>query len=464
MSHVAGGHGEALAAELAAVDFSGVVLAVGPDGLLAEVAMGDADRANGRPNTMSTRFAVASVGKLFTAVALVRLVERGLVPLDARAVDLLPADRRPPGLGADVTLEHLLTHQSGLEDYIDDAGGQDFAELWVDRNPGLVRAPADLLPLFGDRPPRAAPGAEVRYNDGAFVILGLVLEALTERSYYDVVADEVFAPAGMTATGFPAMDEVVPDLANGYLRPEADGEPWRTNIYASTGRGQPDGGVFTTAADLIAFVDAFLAGRLVGERWRDEMLRPRAWSEEDEMHFGLAFQMGGEGRRAWIGHSGGDPGVGANVSWFPEAGIRTAVITNAPPGAFAAYRALRGLLLAARRLSRRTATSPCRRSATRGASIRSSVDTSSARAPSRCEQLEHLVALLVAEQHDDLRRIGPALRVRAARAHQLRLERPGLARVDRDRARGRRRPRRCPPAAPARRPRARGRAGSPASP
>ena len=107
MSHVAGGHGAALAAELAAIDFSGVLLAVGPDGILAEVAMGDADRANGRPNAMSTRFAVASVGKLFTAVAVVRLVERGLVTLDARAVDLLPEDRRPSGLAADVTLEHL---------------------------------------------------------------------------------------------------------------------------------------------------------------------------------------------------------------------------------------------------------------------------------------------------------------------------------------------------------------------
>jgi CubicO group peptidase (beta-lactamase class C family) len=344
VSHIAGAHGEALGAELAATDYSGVVLAIGPDGLLAEVALGDADRANGRPNTIATRFAVASVGKLFTAVALVRLVERGIVTLDAHAVDLLPDELRPPGLGSDVTLEHLLTHQSGLTDYVDDAGGQDFAELWVDRNPGLVRSPADLLPLFGDRPPRAAPGVEVRYNDGGFVILGLVLEALTGRSYHDVVEEEVFAPAGMGATGFPAMDDVEPNLAIGYIRPEAEGEPWRTNVYAVTGRGQPDGGVVTTAGDLVAFLDAFRAGRIVSEGWRDEMLRPRAWDEEEDIHVGLGWQMGGEGGRRWVGHSGGDPGVGANVSWFPASGIRTAVITNAPPGALAAYRALQELL------------------------------------------------------------------------------------------------------------------------
>jgi D-alanyl-D-alanine carboxypeptidase len=345
VTHVAGELGEAVAAALSELDFSGVALVEGPEGFLAEVALGDADRANGRPNSMSTRFAVASVGKVFTAVALVRLVERGMVTLDAPAVDLLPADRRPSGLDAGVTLEHLLSHQSGLTDYIDDAGGQDFADLWVDRNPGLILAPADLLPLFGDRPPRAAPGVEVRYNDGAFVLAGLVLEALTGRSYYDLVADEVFAPAKMTSTGFPAMDGVEPDLAIGYIRPEEPGERWRTNIYATTGRGQPDGGAYTTAADLVAFVDAFLAGRLVGETWRDEMLRPRAADPEDDVRYGLAFQLRGEGRRARIGHSGGDPGVAADVSWFPELGIRTAVITNAPPGMLAGLRAIEALLL-----------------------------------------------------------------------------------------------------------------------
>jgi CubicO group peptidase (beta-lactamase class C family) len=345
VSHAAGELGGALAAELAAIDFHGVALAVGPGGVLAEVALGDADRANGRPNTMTTRFAIASVGKLFTAVALVRLVERGAVTLDARAHDLLPAERRPSGLHPAVTLEHLLTHRSGLTDYIDDAGGEDFATLFVERSPARFRTPSDLLPLFEDRPPRALPGAEVRYNDGGFVLLGLVLEELAGRSYYDVIADEVFAPAGMTASGFPSLDDVEPGLATGYLRPGSEGEPWRTNIYSVTARGQPDGGAYATAGDLVAFLDAFLAGRLVGERWRDEMLRPHAWDAEDGAHVGLAWWIGGEGRRAWVRHSGGDPGVGADLCWYREAGVRTAVLTNAPPAILAVSGALERVLL-----------------------------------------------------------------------------------------------------------------------
>ena len=138
---------------------------------------------------------------------------------------------------------------------------------------------------------------------------------------------------------------MAPGLAIGYLRPEAEGETWRTNIYATTARGQPDGGAVTTAADLVTFLDAFLAGRLVGETWRDEMLRPRAWSADDEVHYGLTFQIHGEGTRARIGHSGGDPGVGADLSWFPDLGIRTVLLTNAPPGIYAGVLALEALLL-----------------------------------------------------------------------------------------------------------------------
>src|SRR4051794_16640561 len=102
------------------LEFSGAATVLGPDGLLAEIAMGHADRAHGLPNHPGTRFAIASVGKLFTAVALVRLIERGNAALGTRVVDVLPADRRPRTLDQRVTLEHLLTHASGMTDYVDE--------------------------------------------------------------------------------------------------------------------------------------------------------------------------------------------------------------------------------------------------------------------------------------------------------------------------------------------------------
>ena len=149
-------------------------------------------------------------------------------------------------------------------------------------------------------------------------------------SFYEAVAEAVLEPAGMTATGYPALDDVIPDIAIGYLPPPDDdpGGAWRSNLYAIPARGQPDGGAFSTAADLVLFLDAFREGRLVGPAWRDEMLRPRVRDEREETSYGLAWWVSGEGRRRWVGHPGGDPGYVAQVRWYPEADIRLVVLAN----------------------------------------------------------------------------------------------------------------------------------------
>jgi CubicO group peptidase (beta-lactamase class C family) len=342
-----GPRGEELAAALAAGDFSGVVLAAGPDGVLAEVALGIADRATWRPITPASRFGIASAGKLFTAVTLVRLFERGLAAPSTRVVDVLPAGLRPAAMDPAVTLEHLLTHTSGIADYCDEYGDEPFEAVWLRANPNAMRAPRDLVPLFGDLPALARPGAEVRYCNAGFVLAGLAIEAIEGRSFYDAVTEAVLAPAGMAATGYPALDDVIPDVAIGYLPPPDDdpGGPWRSNLYAIPARGQPDGGAFTTAADLVRFLDAFRDGRLVGPEWRDEMLRPRVRDAREETAYGLAWWVAGDGARRWVGHPGGDPGYVAQVCWYPEAGIRLVVLANRPGRAWEAVSIAEELLV-----------------------------------------------------------------------------------------------------------------------
>ena len=343
----AGPRGDAIAAGLAAIDFSGVVLAVGPDGLLAEVAQGVADRATGRLITPASRFGIASAAKLFTAVTLVSLFERGMAAPSTRVVDVLGAGERPRDLDPRVTLEHLLTHTSGIADYCDEYGDEPYEAVWLRANPNAMRAPRDLLPLFVDLPALAEPGAEVRYCNAAFVLAGLAIEAAGGRSFYDAVAGAVLTPADMDATGYPALDDVIPDVAIGYLPPpdDAPGGTWRSNLYAIPARGQPDGGAFTTAADLVRFLDAFREGRLVGAAWRDEMLRPRVHDEREGVSYGLAWWLGGAGRRRHVGHPGGDPGYVAHVRWYPEAGVRLVVLANRPGRAWPAAALAEELLL-----------------------------------------------------------------------------------------------------------------------
>jgi CubicO group peptidase (beta-lactamase class C family) len=190
----------------------------------------------------------------------------------------------------------------------------------------------------------AAPGEEVRYNNAAFALLGLVVEELARRDYYGTIAAEVFEPAGMTGSGFPAIDDVVPDLAIGYLPPEQPGQAWRSNVYAVTARGMPDGGAYATTGDLLRFLDAFNAGRLVPEAWRDEMVRAHA-REDDGAEWGLAFLRLGLGDRARYGHGGSDPGASARLACYPAVGIRVAMLSNITEGAGPAFRAIEGVLI-----------------------------------------------------------------------------------------------------------------------
>lgn len=316
-----------LAAELAvtleAIDFSGVVLLVGPDGILAEVAQGIADRATGRPIVPASRFGTASASKLFTAVTLARLFEQGSAGPATPLADVLDRDLQPRSLDPRVTLEHLLTHTSGIADYCDEYGDEPYEAVWLRANPATVRTPRDLVPLFVDLPALGAPGEAVRYCNAGFVLLGLAIEVLAGRSFYDAVAEAVLVPAGMTSTGYPALDEVIPDVAVGYLPPEDDdpGGAWRTNLYAIPARGQPDGGAFATAADLVRFLDAFREGRLVSPAWRDEMLRPHIRDAREDTAYGLCWWIEGDGIRRWVGHPGGDPGYVAQLRWYPESGL-----------------------------------------------------------------------------------------------------------------------------------------------
>src|SRR4029453_6136682 len=108
----------------------------------------------------------------------------------------------------DHTLHHLLSHTSGLANYHDDDDPTlaSFLSCW-DRIPTYhIRRAADMLPLFVALPAVAPPGREVRYNDAPFRLAGLAIEAATGRPWADVVAEEVFEPAGMADTGLEAID------------------------------------------------------------------------------------------------------------------------------------------------------------------------------------------------------------------------------------------------------------------
>jgi CubicO group peptidase (beta-lactamase class C family) len=313
-------------------DFSGTVLITRAGRTVYESHRGAADRAAGVPIGPRTRFALGSVTKIFTAVAVLDLVARGGLGLDVPVASILPPDRRPTTLREDVTVRHLLTHTSGIADYFEEATATadwaaEFAALWRDRHVYRVLQPIDYLDLFRDLPPYREPGVRFQYSNAGYILLGLIVEEAAGTDYFSAVRERVFAPAGMDASGFFPADEVRPDVATGYLRPSRDGEPWRTNIFSTPAIGAPDGGAFATAADLVRFLHAYGAGELVRPPLLEEALRPHSRINDYEA-MGFGVYVLGEGRTRAFGSEGGDPGAEALIRRYPELDVDTVVLSN----------------------------------------------------------------------------------------------------------------------------------------
>lgn len=309
--------------------FSGILRATRGEDVLLESCHGLANRADGIPVTARTRFATASLSKMFTAIGVLDAAGRGEVSLDSAVVDVLPEDKRPSTIRDDVTVHHLLSHTSGIADYFEedeDLPGyrEDYGALWDELPTYRVRDYVTLLPLFADLAPVCPPGTAYHYSNAGYVLLGILLAEVAGMPFTEAVETRVFEPAGMTASGYLALDEVHRDVAQGYLAPLVAGAPWRTNVFSVPAVGGGDGGAFVTAAD----VDRFLRAVRRGGVWQGvtpELVltpRARAW-EEGSTGYGVDVRDNGA-----FGKGGGDPGVASYSRYLPANDTAIVLLAN----------------------------------------------------------------------------------------------------------------------------------------
>jgi CubicO group peptidase (beta-lactamase class C family) len=325
--------------EAAAHRFSGVVLVWREGAPLFAHAAGLAHRGHRVPNTVDTRFFVASVTKMVTAATVLGLVDAGALALDAPLVEVLPAEWHTAAMTPAHTVRHLLQHTSGLPNYHDDDDETwaSFTACWDRLPPQKARTPRDLLPLFADLPAVFAPGTAFRYGDANYVLAGLVIEAVTGEPYDVVATRSVLGPAGMNDSLFGHVDDEPDRLASHYyVDPERPYERWRTSLYGLTAGAMPDGGMVTTATDLARFVDALLAGRLVSPASVQLMVTPNGLQDDVETYgAGLELTVT-DGRVVILGHGGSDPGVSSLVSHVVDAGTTVVVLCNQDRGSWPA--------------------------------------------------------------------------------------------------------------------------------
>ncbi|MEV4604098.1 serine hydrolase domain-containing protein [Amycolatopsis sp. NPDC049253] len=311
--------------------FSGVVsVSRGDESVLAR-AYGFAHRGYGVPNTVDTRFAIASGTKGLTALVVVRLIAEGLLTLGTRARSLLGADL--PLIHDDVTVEHLLSHRSGIGDYCDE-------DAPPPAHPQSFTSAAAYLPALDGFPQRFPPGSQFSYNNGGFAVLALLAERATGEPFADLVASRVVASAGMAHTAFHRSDELPGDAATGYL------EDGRTNVFSLPVVGSGDGGIYSCADDFAAFWAALHAGRIVPPEWVSRMTAvvSAETSTRERLRYGLGFWLPPDGTTVML--EGYDYGVSFRSVSRPSDGLVFTVVSNTSEGAWPLTRWLGGELVA----------------------------------------------------------------------------------------------------------------------
>lgn len=297
-------------------DFSGVLMLKRGDTVVYQRAVGQAERVFGAANRIDTRFNIASIGKMFTATAVLRLVEQGRIDLDAPILRYLP-DYPARTIAEQITARQLLSHSSGVGSYWE-AIAQKPSQAFVETR--------DFFPLFANQPLEFTPGERLGYSNGGYVILGLIVEALTGETFADHIGRTIFEPLGMSGSGFWPLDLVVPNRADGYTRDEAVPGAWRNNLFVNQFRGNSAGGGYSTVEDLSTFITALGDGRLLSPQMRTTATT--GLFDLGRARYGLGFMEETINGRRMVGNTGGHVGIAGEVWGYQDLGYTFAMLTN----------------------------------------------------------------------------------------------------------------------------------------
>ncbi len=315
--------------EAAAGDkFSGAVLIAKNGQPLFKKAYGFANKENSIANNVDTKFDLGSMNKMFTAIAIAQLVERGKLSFTDTVGKLIP-DYPNKAVAEKVTVHHLLTHTSGMGTY--------FNEKFQAKLNNL-RTVSEYLPLFVDEPLAFEPGAKWQYSNSGFTLLGLIVEKVSGLSYYDYVKQNIFKPAGMVNTDSYERDKEVANIAIGYTKMGEHGRldpaaTRRANTPMRPSKGSPAGGGYSTVDDLLKFGIALRDHKLFSQKYTEMITTGKVEMGAPGRKYGYGFGEDLSSGRRIVGHNGGGPGIGANFDLFTESGYTVVVLGNYDPPA-----------------------------------------------------------------------------------------------------------------------------------
>ena len=261
----------------------------------------------------NTRFGIASITKQFTAAAIMHLVDKGKIDLDATIKEYIPEYPLP---GSEVTVHQLLNHTSGVADK---------SEVNLEVNGLLDLSQEEIMEMITGRPMKNAPGEKWAYNNSGYYLLGIIIERVTQKPYGEFMSDTFFEPLGLKSMLYCDSNRIIKNRANSYtLR---DGElinarPFRSNLTFSAGA------LCGTAGDLATWARLLASSKVVSQQSYEKMTTPTSLSDGSVSPHGygvFVIQLEGTPRLA---HRGGGGGMSSILSYYPDHELAVAVIGN----------------------------------------------------------------------------------------------------------------------------------------
>lgn len=273
------------------------------------------------PVTDETVFAIASVTKLFTAQAVMQLVEKERVALDAPIHEYLP---QLPVAWESAHIRHILNHSSGIPNYTD------VAEYWHSTRLDVSRDA--ILGLVEDKPLDFPGGSNWSYSNTGYYLLGMMIEAVSGQNYGDYLHDHIFAPLGMSATCVNDPYRIVPGRAAGYTLEDRE---LRNAEYYSPAGTYAAGVLLSSLRDLAKWDTAMYEDTILPQRIIHEMWAPAEEAKPIEKRAGFTTCLGwfvfdnfwGQKVR-WAGHNGGVKGFSSSLVHFLDKEITIILLMN----------------------------------------------------------------------------------------------------------------------------------------
>jgi CubicO group peptidase (beta-lactamase class C family) len=259
-------------------------------------------------------FELGSITKQFTATAILMLVERGQVSLADDVTKYLPDF---PTHGKAITVEHLLTHTSGIPSYTG-------LPEWLPKMREDF-TPRQIIDLFKDKPLEFEPGENWSYNNSGYILLGAIIEKVSGKSYEDFVEQQIFKPLGMTRSRYGNNSEIVPGRVEGYDKEDSG---YRRAAYLSLTQPYAAGSLMSTVDDLARWDEALLGASLLKPASLDRMFTPVNLRSGKNTSYAYGWAVGEYAGRKLIEHGGDINGFTTDILRVPEARLLVVILSN----------------------------------------------------------------------------------------------------------------------------------------